>query len=1121
MANKTFQKGDLIARFLPTGALEKLTLKDIQMNQLVGNPFDGSLSNLYLRVKEEGQKIRSYPLIGSQSHSKVSLAEDAIKWSGKIETFRYEVVFQLGQNNTWFYDVRVSGQNQETIDLILTQDIGLALPGALLANEAYVSQYVDYRVFFNQESGVHVTARQNQKQGTTNPYMQMGTLTGATAYTTDGYQFFGKSYKWTNQAEALLQEHLVSEVYQYEFGFIALQSEDFVLNDETQKAVFYGYAKENHPERVEQEEDIRLIQDDYLALEAEAKQVFLDEKVLKRKAETLHVLTGETLEQEEIEKLYPERKLEEYSEEQQLLSFFGKNNQHIVLSKKEALTERSHGHIILAEKHVTIDHPTLASTSYMYGAFQSQLVLGNTSNNSLITNVRNPLNIFKATGQRIYLKENGEYLNLGVPSAYQMGLNDTKWLYKYRGDLIVVTVHTKTDASEVDLTIESTQEKQYEWVITSELLLEELADERKDNQLVFGVKAKTLTQEKCPHLKYKMKWEKTHGQVAKNTMWFEPGPESTILLPDLLTLTFEPATQLSLKIMGTLQETFGEWSTQTSRQAQKDFQDHLQSLHRHFSLTSNQKKNPEAIERMNTIVDWYTLDMLIHYLSPHGLEQFGGAAWGTRDVCQGPFEFFMATQHFDIAREILLHLFRHQFIEDGNWPQWFMFDQYHETMADESHGDIIVWPLKVVGDYLRATNDASILAETLPYMVKETGQFSEEKETLFDHLKREIHYIESHFLPGTKLSCYGDGDWDDTLQPADARLKKDMASTWTVALTYVALKTLADAIATTHQQESKQWATLAKEIQADYNQYMVNQEVLPGFVLHEQEQFDYIIHPSDIKTGIHYRLLPMIQSITSELSEKNKATQYLDTIQEKLLFPDGVHLMNKPAPYNGGVSTYFKRAEQAANFGREIGLQYVHAHIRYSETLSKVGLGSQMWQALSVINPILIEKYVPNAQIRQSNAYFSSSDGDFKTRYEAARDFHLLQSGQRQVKGGWRVYSSGPGIYLNQLMTNLLGIKIKNQDLVLDPVVPEAYESFGGQLYYLNRPLKLEVRMAQAERLIINDTPIDLSQLERDFNLYREGGYIIPKELLATITETNELLIVYEKKKTEGMADTK
>ena len=36
------------------------------------------------------------------------------------------------------------------------------------------------------------------------------------------------------------------------------------------------------------------------------------------------------------------------------------------------------------------------------------------------------------------------------------------------------------------------------------------------------------------------------------------------------------------------------------------------------------------------------------------------------------------------------------------------------------------------------------------------------------------------------------------------------------------------------------------------------------------------------------------------------------------------------------MSTNFKRAEQAANFGREIGLQYVHAHIRYTEAMAKM-----------------------------------------------------------------------------------------------------------------------------------------------------------------------------------------
>ena len=99
---------------------------------------------------------------------------------------------------------------------------------------------------------------------------------------------------------------------------------------------------------------------------------------------------------------------------------------------------------------------------------------------------------------------------------------------------------------------------------------------------------------------------------------------------------------------------------------------------------------------------------------------------------------------------------------------------------------------------------------------------------------------------------------------------------------------------------------------------------------------------------------------------------------DKFYGPDGVRLMDKPAHYKGGVSTHFKRAEQASNFGREIGLQYVHAHIRFVEAMAKLGKSDEVWSGLEKINPVMIQDKVPNAERRQSNAYFSSSDGDFK-----------------------------------------------------------------------------------------------------------------------------------------------
>ncbi len=124
--------------------------------------------------------------------------------------------------------------------------------------------------------------------------------------------------------------------------------------------------------------------------------------------------------------------------------------------------------------------------------------------------------------------------------------------------------------------------------------------------------------------------------------------------------------------------------------------------------------NP-SMDKINLLTRWYTHNMLVHYLSPHGLEQFGGAAWGTRDVSQGPTEFFLAVNRPDVVVSIIEHLFENQFIEDGHWPQWFMFDRYEEQKATESHGDVIVWPLKVVADYLEQTGDMTILQKEIPY----------------------------------------------------------------------------------------------------------------------------------------------------------------------------------------------------------------------------------------------------------------------------------------------------------------------------------------------------------------------------------------------------------------------
>ena len=53
-------------------------------------------------------------------------------------------------------------------------------------------------------------------------------------------------------------------------------------------------------------------------------------------------------------------------------------------------------------------------------------------------------------------------------------------------------------------------------------------------------------------------------------------------------------------------------------------------------LNLSLKGDQEDIAAIREILPWYGMNALTHFLTPYGLEQFSGAAWGTRDVSQGP-----------------------------------------------------------------------------------------------------------------------------------------------------------------------------------------------------------------------------------------------------------------------------------------------------------------------------------------------------------------------------------------------------------------------------------------------------------------------------------------------------
>lgn len=1094
MTNKkrTVKKNKLEISFLETGDLYEILKGSIMINQLHGNMLDGSCNQLYLRVYDE-EGIQSAPMIGSNSDSTYFVSDERIGWKGTFLGVSYQVDFLLAETEVWFWQVRLIGSGQK-VDVIYGQDIGNAAKSAVRSNEAYMSQYVDHHITRENESIV-ISSRQNQPQAGKFPVVEQGSLNPLVAFSTDGYQFFGREYKESNQAKALTQTNLANEVYQYEFAYIALQTETYQVSATETEIVFYGTVIDNQESVIEQalisKEEI---QKSYHSLKQEKT---IGTGTMHKK--TLGVpIIGMALTDNERNELFPQQNLVEMIEGK-VASFFTDDYHHVVLKEKEAAMERTHGHILLSGTDLTVNQPLLSTTVYMYGLFNSQIVLGNTSMNKLMSNSRNSLNVMKQSGQRIYIKEKNTWHLLTMPSAFEMGLNSAVWYYKLENDIIKITTFTVCDTREIRTEVRSQKGLNYTFAVTNQLVMN--ADEeqpayeitKENQQVTVKALADSVIHEEYPDLTYYFHLDKPFERTDERIFLGNLSQEI------LTTFVIEEQSGFSMEIQGSLTgEAFKSIKT-TVETENRQFLDFINGLLNQFQLTHE----TETVESMNVLTRWYTHNMLVHYLSPHGLEQYGGAAWGTRDVSQGPTEFFFAVNRPEIVRSIIKNLYANQFSDDGNWPQWFMFDRYEKQKADESHGDVIVWPMKIVADYLAQTNDFSILDENIPYTDRQTFLKKTERATLFDHMKKEIQFIEANFLAGTYLSCYSDGDWDDTLQPYDNKLKKYMASSWTVALTYQVMKKLAELLRERDSSYADHLAELVGNIKKDYKKYMLATETIPGFVyMEDTDHVELMIHPTDKKTGIQYRLLPMTRSMIAELLTLEQAEHHYGIIKEQLQFPDGVRLMNRPATYKGGVSTNFKRAEQSANFGREIGLQYVHAHIRFTEAMAKLGKSDETWHALNVINPIQMKEHVKNAEIRQANTYFSSSDGDFKTRYDAQDHFDKLKKGSVGVKGGWRIYSSGPGIYLNQLLSNVLGIREEKERVILDPVLPQKLDGLKMVYRLVGKDVRIVFHLdSPKETVLANGQEVSFG---REINPYRKGGYVVQVDELAAYLDKKE-----------------
>lgn len=1083
--------------FMDNGSIKNIESEGIRINLKPGTHFSKDITNIYLRKRSP--EIEFHPLFGQNSNAHFTFINEKMLVKGVWNQLQYTCILELAEkSHAWKWKIEITNNSDQSVelDLVYFHEVGLKTINNGLVNEYYVSQYLERVVLQDVEHGAYIACRQNNKEISGHPWLLLFSKQTALSGLTDGMQFYGNSHRVTGVPEGLLQR-VFSGNMAAESPVVALQEKPFILKPKQRKNLEYlGIFIPNHAKATSDKdfEIIKKIQSDFtdeniLLVEN------LSEKSVKNLFNVPYFLPVSDLNQGDIEQLYGTELQHFEKQDDKWLSFFTQNNHHVISKQKESLVHRPHAHILQANIGMVPNENQMSTTCFATGVFNSHISQGNTNFNVLLSVNTSQFNTNLESGQRIFVKYDNQHFLLGIPSAFEMGLDFCRWIYKYEKGIFEITTKTLIDQPIVETTFNVVEGNPVELVITHDF------DKTNKWNINFGTNENEFVAVATDNSMIKKHFHnaqfriQTSSQFFKSSLRYGLSAAAYSVANDIFVLETAPTNYFSIKFIGELQH---QWNGENQTQSGVDF---WKQLGNQLQL----KSENQHIQAINSMLPWYGMNAITHYLTPYGLEQFSGAAWGTRDVSQGPIELLLSLEKYEAAKTVLLTIFANQ-NSFGDWSQWWMFDSYRDIRAGDCHGDIYYWVMISVANYIKTTGDIHILQEKIPYF-DDANLF-----TIQEHLDRLTQMIVNSYIDGTALVPFGGGDWNDSLQPVNEELAKRLISSWTVEMNFQAFTEIYEV----YQKlgDLKRAEDLKKHLQkihSDFNKYLIKDNVVAGYgYLEDDKSISVLFHPTDTKTGIKYSLLPMNRGIICGIFTKEQALSHQKIINQFLKGPDGARLMDKPLKYKGGIQEIFQRAESSTFFGREIGLMYIHEHIRYAESQAILGNADEFIKALRQAIPIEYQNVVPQGSMRQANCYYSSSDVTFTSRYAADYKYQDVLDGKMTLDGGWRVYSSGPGIYISLIIKKLLGFRVDSENIVLDPVLTKEMDGLEAQFKYKNNLILFKFKVLtenyHPKKLLINNKNITF---ECENNRYRKGGAKIgTKDFNDLLTEkVNHILV--------------
>ena len=479
------------------------------------------------------------------------------------------------------------------------------------------------------------------------------------------------------------------------------------------------------------------------------------------------------------------------------------------------------------------------------------------------------------------------------------------------------------------------------------------------------------------------------------------------------------------------------------------------------------------IESINIILNgWCVYQIIQSRLQGRtGYYQSGGA-FGFRDQLQDTLGLKYLNPE-DLKQQIIKHS-RHQFIE-GDVEHWW-HDETGRGIRTKFSDDLL-WLVYLTCEYIEFTGDYSILDETTSYLTgnilnenedEKYDKFEPSKEngSIYEHCKKAIEKALNFGKNG--LPKIGSGDWNDGL--SNVGTKGIGESVWLGFFLYDILERF---IPICENKNDIELIEKYKQIKERLKKAL-NTNGWDGRWFKRAFMDDGNTLGSMENDECRIDSIAQSWSIISNAGDNDKKYISIESLENHLLDKEnGIVKLLDPPFENGKLNPGYIKSYLPGV--RENGGQYTHAAVWVVIAEAMLGFGDKATEIYRMINPIEHSRTKESSKKYKVEPYVIPAD--------------IYGANNLVGRGGWTWYTGSASWYYKAGIEYILGLKIKNGIMSINPCIPKEWKEYTIKYRWKNSFYNIIVKNPNNKNNGVEQVLLNGEKVENCIKLQDNGVY--------------------------------